>query len=83
MSPINVGTGIDVSINQRAQMVAKVDGFAGRITNDLSKPDGTLQKLIDVSREADLGLRTRRWISRLVYLEPERHPTQGFGRCRA
>ncbi|MFG6599085.1 MULTISPECIES: GDP-L-fucose synthase family protein [unclassified Sulfitobacter] len=55
LSHINVGTGIDVSIMELAQMVAKVTGFQGRITNDPSKPDGTLRKLMDVSRLADMG----------------------------
>jgi len=55
LSHINVGTGADVSIMELAQMVARVTGFEGRITNDLSKPDGTLRKLMDVSRLADMG----------------------------
>jgi len=57
LSHINVGTGTDVSIMELAQMVAKVTGFQGRITNDTSKPDGTLRKLMDVSRLADMGWR--------------------------
>ncbi|UWR39639.1 GDP-L-fucose synthase [Sulfitobacter sp. W074] len=57
LSHINVGTGTDVSIMELAQMVAKVTGFMGRITNDPSKPDGTLRKLMDVSRLADMGWR--------------------------
>ena len=57
LSHINVGTGTDVSIMELAQMVAKVTGFEGRITNDPSKPDGTLRKLMDVSRLADMGWR--------------------------
>ncbi len=57
LSHINVGTGTDVSILKLAQMVAKVTGFEGRITNDPSKPDGTLRKLMDVSRLADMGWR--------------------------
>ncbi|UWR35735.1 GDP-L-fucose synthase (plasmid) [Sulfitobacter sp. W027] len=57
LSHINVGTGTDVSILELAQMVAKVTGFEGRITNDPSKPDGTLRKLMDVSRLADMGWR--------------------------
>jgi len=55
LSHINVGTGTDVSIMELAQMVARVTGFEGRITNDPSKPDGTLRKLMDVSRLADMG----------------------------
>ena len=57
LSHINVGTGTYVSIMELAQMVAKVTGFEGRITNDPSKPDGTLRKLMDVSRLADMGWR--------------------------
>lgn len=57
LSHINVGTGTDVSIMELAQMVARVTGFQGRITNDPSKPDGTLRKLMDVSRLADMGWR--------------------------
>ncbi|SLN52899.1 GDP-L-fucose synthase [Roseovarius gaetbuli] len=56
-SHINVGSGTDISIMELAQMVAQVTGFKGRITNDPSKPDGTLRKLMDVSRLADMGWR--------------------------
>ncbi|MGR3458067.1 MAG: GDP-L-fucose synthase [Pseudooceanicola nanhaiensis] len=55
LSHINVGTGTDVSIMELAQMVARVTGFQGRITTDPSKPDGTMRKLMDVSRLADMG----------------------------
>ncbi|SLN72546.1 GDP-L-fucose synthase [Roseovarius gaetbuli] len=59
LSHINVGCGTDVSIMELAQMVADVTGFRGRIANDLSKPDGTMRKLMDVSRLADMGWRAR------------------------
>ena len=55
LSHINVGTGTDVTIMELAQMVAEVTGFAGRVGNDPSKPDGTMRKLMDVSRLADMG----------------------------
>lgn len=55
LSHINVGTGTDVSIMELAQMVANVTGFAGRVGNDPSKPDGTMKKLMDVSRLAEMG----------------------------
>lgn len=55
LSHINVGTGTDVSILELAQMVAKVTGFQGRITTDPTKPDGTLRKLMNVSRLAEMG----------------------------
>ncbi|WP_377194188.1 GDP-L-fucose synthase [Ruegeria meonggei] len=57
LSHINVGCGEDVSIAELAALVAKTIGFTGRITQDASKPDGTLRKLMDVSRLADMGWR--------------------------
>ena len=59
LSHINVGTGIDISILELAQMVAQVTGFQGAIVTDSSKPDGTMQKLMDVSRLARMGWRAR------------------------
>ena len=59
LSHINVGTGTDVSILELAQMVAKVTGFDGKITTDPTKPDGTMRKLMDVSRLADMGWTAR------------------------
>jgi GDP-L-fucose synthase len=55
--PINVGTGTDVSVAELAAMVAAVVGFTGDIGRDLTKPDGTPQKLLDVSRLTGLGWR--------------------------
>lgn len=59
LSHINVGTGSDVSIMELAQMVARVTGYEGKISNDPSKPDGTMKKLMDVSRLADMGWTAR------------------------
>ena len=59
LSHINVGTGEDISILDLAKMVARVTGFEGRIVTDPSKPDGTMRKLMDVSRLADMGWRAR------------------------
>jgi GDP-L-fucose synthase len=53
--PINVGTGVDVTIRELAETVAGVVGFGGSIVFDASKPDGTLRKLLDVSRIHALG----------------------------
>ncbi|WP_405057714.1 GDP-L-fucose synthase [Kribbella sp. NBC_01505] len=53
--PINVGVGDDVTIQELAELVARVVGFEGAISNDLSKPDGTPRKLLDVSRLRALG----------------------------
>jgi len=55
LSHINVGCGQDITILELAQMVAKITGFEGRIITDPSKPDGTMRKLMDVSRLAKIG----------------------------
>ncbi|SMX38838.1 GDP-L-fucose synthase [Maliponia aquimaris] len=55
LSHINVGSGVDVSIHELAQLIAEVTGFKGRIELDRTKPDGTMRKLMDVSRLADMG----------------------------
>lgn len=55
LSHINVGTGVDCTIRELAETIAKVTGFAGRLTFDSSKPDGTPRKLMDVSRLNSLG----------------------------
>ena len=56
---VNVGVGEDVTIRELAETVMDVVGFDGRIIFDASKPDGTPQKLLDVSRLAALGWRAR------------------------
>ncbi|MFW5795075.1 MAG: GDP-L-fucose synthase family protein, partial [Bacillota bacterium] len=52
---VNVGVGKDISILELAELIKDVVGFEGEIVNDLSKPDGTPRKLLDVSRLNDLG----------------------------
>lgn len=47
---VNMGTGKDLSIGELAQIVKEVVGYEGKVVNDLSKPDGTPRKLLDVSR---------------------------------
>jgi len=59
LSHINVGSGTDVSILELARMVAAATGYTGRITTDPSKPDGTMRKLMDVSRLAKMGWKAR------------------------
>ena len=51
----NVGTGTDVTIRELAETVMDVIGFPGKIVFDSSKPDGTMRKLLDVSRMKQLG----------------------------
>jgi GDP-L-fucose synthase len=52
---VNIGTGEDVTIAEFARVVAGVVGYTGTIGYDPSRPDGTPQKLLDVSRLAKLG----------------------------
>jgi len=55
LSHINVGTGIDCTIQELTAVIAKVTGYAGKIVFDKTKPDGTPRKLLDVSRLNKLG----------------------------
>jgi GDP-L-fucose synthase len=59
LSHINVGTGVDCTIRELAETVARVTGFQGRLVWDASKPDGTPRKLMDVSRLEALGWKAR------------------------
>lgn len=52
---INVGTGKELTIRELAGLVVKTVGFTGEVTFDASKPDGTMRKLIDVSKLHSLG----------------------------
>lgn len=56
---VNIGTGTDLSIQELAQLVARIIGFEGQITNDLSKPDGTPRKLLDVGKLSAMGWHAR------------------------
>jgi GDP-L-fucose synthase len=53
--PVNVGWGVDVSIAELARLVADTVGYKGKLSFDLSKPDGAPRKLLDTSRLAALG----------------------------
>ncbi|MFT5705976.1 MAG: GDP-L-fucose synthase [Oceanospirillaceae bacterium] len=55
LSHINVGTGVDCTIRELVETVARVVGFDGEIQFDATKPDGAPRKLMDVSRLASLG----------------------------
>jgi GDP-L-fucose synthase len=56
---INVGVGTDLSIRELAELVCRVVGYNGALVFDTSKPDGTPQKLLDVSRLRALGWQAR------------------------
>jgi GDP-L-fucose synthase len=48
--PLNIGTGVDVSILELAQIIKEIVGYNGKIKHDLTKPDGTPRKLMNVSK---------------------------------
>ena len=52
---INVGTGKELTIRELSELVVKAVGFEGHVEFDASKPDGTMRKLIDVSKLHSLG----------------------------
>ncbi len=57
---VNVGNGTDLTIKELAETIKRIVGFEGDIKHDLSKPDGTPRKLLDVSKIKELG-----WVSKI------------------
>jgi len=55
LSHINVGTGKDTTIREMAETMKWVVGYQGKLTFDITKPDGSPRKLIDVSRLSNMG----------------------------
>ncbi len=53
---INVGMGKELTIRELYELVVKAVGFTGEVEFDATKPDGTMRKLIDVSKLHTLGL---------------------------
>ena len=51
----NVGSGNEVTILELARMIQKITGFQGELIMDASKPDGTMRKVVDISRLKQLG----------------------------
>ncbi len=56
---MNIGSGYDYSINDYYKIIAKVIGYNGKFTHDLTKPEGMQQKLMDVSKQKSLGLKLK------------------------
>jgi len=73
LSHINVGTGVDCTIRELAETIAKVTGFKGGLQFDSTKPDGTPRKLMDVSRLENLG-----WKASVSLEEGLNHAYQWF-----
>ena len=52
---VNAGTGKELTIKELTELVAKVVGYVGEIRLDITRPNGTPRKLLDVSKAASLG----------------------------
>jgi len=70
---INIGTGADLTIRELAELIKTVVGYQGCMKFDVTKPDGTPQKLLDVSRLAGLG-----WQAKTSLKDGIRATYQGF-----
>jgi len=70
---INIGSGKELTIRQLAELVQKTTGFEGDILFDASKPDGTMRKLLDVSKLEKLG-----WKCKIELEEGVRKVYEGY-----
>jgi GDP-L-fucose synthase len=52
---INIGSGKDISIEELVELISNIIGYKGTLENDISKPDGTIKKLLDVRKINNLG----------------------------
>ncbi|HEV3326465.1 MAG TPA: GDP-L-fucose synthase [Puia sp.] len=75
---VNVGTGEDLEIKELAQLIGKTAGYTGDIVHDLSKPDGTPRKLMDVAKLHRLG-----WTASISLEEGLRRVYADFSRTHA
>ena len=65
---INIGTGEDITIQNLALLIRDIIGFEGELVFDISKPDGTPRKLMDVSKLHALGWRHKVELSQGIAL---------------
>ena len=73
---LNIGTGNDISILELAKMIKNITGYSGNIINDLTKPDGTPRKLMDVTNIERLGWKAEIELNegiKSVYLKKFKH----------
>jgi GDP-L-fucose synthase len=73
LSHINVGTGVDCTIRELAEILGQVTGFRGKVEFDTSKPDGSARKLVDVGKLHKLG-----WEPTISLLDGLRQSYQWF-----
>ena len=63
---VNVGTGEDLTIKELAEIIKDISGFEGEILFDTSKPDGTMQKLMDVTTIKSLGWQPKVFLRQVI-----------------
>ena len=68
---INVGSGEDLTIRELAETISKVVGYQGKFVQDTSKPDGTMRKVMDVTKIRSLGWKPKLDLSRGILLTYE------------
>ena len=82
---INIGSGIDISIRDLAELIQKIVGFGGKLVFDTSKPDGTKQKLLDITKLKQLGFAPQISLESGIksvyasYLDSSTHAVNGGG----
>tara|TARA_A100001015_G_scaffold320456_1_gene446892 strand:+ start:5254 stop:5532 length:279 start_codon:yes stop_codon:yes gene_type:complete len=59
LSYLNVGTGMDITIRELVDKIAEIYNFKGNVVWDSSKPDGTPQKKLNISRISELGWKSK------------------------
>ena len=64
LTHLNIGTGIEISIKELAQIISNKTGFSGRLKFDSTKPDGTHRKLLDIFKLISLG-----WTPKISIIE--------------
>jgi GDP-L-fucose synthase len=58
--PVNIGSGVEISIKDLVNLIARLTGFGGQVVWDTSKPDGQLRRRLDISKaEAEFGFRAK------------------------
>ncbi len=56
---VNIGVGKDITIGELSEVIKEIVGFEGTVRKDLSKPDGTPQKLLDITKLSSLGWKAK------------------------
>ena len=77
---VNIGAGKDISVGELALLIKEIVGYDGEIRYDMSKPDGTPRKLLDVNRLRDLGWQSRTSLKEGIKKTYQWYVSEGPGR---